>query len=192
LPGAKPGPLPRTPALVATAGFWAWWARATASSAALRNGPVLSIKVVYPTPAPSDQGSIPLVGDQFCPSNCPTIETHLVSPERRAGRGLPPELGERYACGPSRQGRPLSQGGDTGSNPVGAAPAQGCFWQTPHPSFVRLVSVGAEGCHQSLVLRGRRRLPGPGPAWRVGSEGLQLDCHGAPMLQLGRGSAERR
>ncbi len=82
---------------------------------------VLTIQVVHPTPAPSDQGSIPLVGDQFCPSNCPTIEAHLVSPERRPGRVLPPELGERYACGPSRQGRPLSQGGDTGSNPVGVA-----------------------------------------------------------------------
>jgi hypothetical protein len=39
-----------------------------------------TIQVVYPTPAPCDQGSIPLVGDQSCPSNCPAIETHLVSP----------------------------------------------------------------------------------------------------------------
>jgi hypothetical protein len=50
---------------------------------------VLTIQVVHPTPAPSDQGSIPLVGDQFCPSNCPTIEAHLVSPERRPGRSYP-------------------------------------------------------------------------------------------------------
>ncbi len=38
---------------------------------------VLTIQVVHPTPAPSDQGSIPLVGDQFLPIQLPNYRGTL-------------------------------------------------------------------------------------------------------------------
>jgi hypothetical protein len=57
----------------------------------------------------------------YCPSSCPTIEPQSVFLGRRAGQHRLSDQARQHRSICTGRGRPLSQGGDTGSNPVGAA-----------------------------------------------------------------------
>jgi hypothetical protein len=56
-----------------------------------------------------------------CPSVCPSIRPHWVVRRGPAGRDNQSELVKRNSTAPTGRTQSLSQGGDTGSNPVGAA-----------------------------------------------------------------------